>query len=452
MATKPHDAGHYVALMPNPVIAPIQGTPTYESIRRVNDALSANAAAVYNRRASDNLGYLAVTETAGVYNTLASARYTDPPQPDDTCPTTPGNNPTAAQVAATRRSWEETKEAYREHHVVAAILRRQLLAAVDPIYVAELKRDYTGFNAVAPLDILTHLYDTYAKIGPKELDANDKRMAAPWDPSQPFENLVLQIQRGVAFAAHGKEAITPERAVRVAYTIVSRTNAFAEDCRRWRESTKTKDWAAFKAHFRAAHLQWRLSAEEAAAPTAFAASAGPICPAIDPGSHPIPADTRAPLTDLHAETADAIANLAVATRADRDAITSLTATVSALRHDLRAKDDLIAKLRSDLADARRRRRRGGAPRDRRGGEQPSTADAQPSANSATRTVAPAPAPTASASGSDAAAPYYPPGHYCWTHGYRCLHSSAKCPSPLPGHCPLATKREPMGGSTANFCL
>ena len=74
------------------------------------------------------------------------------------------------------------------------LLRNQLLAAVDPIYVDELRQDYTHFARVPVRKLLQHLDTRYAKIGPEDLKANDARMASPYDPSQPFERFVRQIQ------------------------------------------------------------------------------------------------------------------------------------------------------------------------------------------------------------------------------------------------------------------
>jgi hypothetical protein len=40
-------------------------------------------------------------------------------------------------------------------------------------------------------------------------------------------------------------------------------------------------------------------------------------------------------------------------------------------------------------------------------------------------------------------------HYCWTHGYKCNHTSSNCPNPANGHKPRATARDTLGGSVAN---
>ena len=88
------------------------------------------------------------------------------------------------------------------------------------------------------------------------MENNDKRLKEPWDPSQPFKQLVKQVQDTIDLADHAGVPYTLEQIVNVAYNLVERTGIFEIDCQVWRERTATteepKKWAMFKK----AHKEW----------------------------------------------------------------------------------------------------------------------------------------------------------------------------------------------------
>ena len=60
---------------------PIVGLPTYESIKKVNDKLSKNAATISTTRGGRNYGYLAITVSPTIYATLSPTAFTPPTVP-----------------------------------------------------------------------------------------------------------------------------------------------------------------------------------------------------------------------------------------------------------------------------------------------------------------------------------------------------------------------------------
>ena len=200
-------------------------------------------------------GYLFLVLSPATMDTLSASVCIPPPKPASECPVG-GDSTTAKQLEALRHGWEEAHAAFVEYRTMHGILRRQLLAAVGSIYVDQLRAPYTQFSAVTVLALLQHLVDCYAKIGARELEENELRMAAPWAPDAPFEVFVRQIQDGLAFAERGKEPISAARVVRLAYRVISCSGLFTDDCRRWRESLAhatapvAPTWFNFLRHFR----------------------------------------------------------------------------------------------------------------------------------------------------------------------------------------------------------
>jgi len=113
--------------------------------------------------------------------------------------------------------------------------------------------------------------------------------------------------------------------------------------------------------------------------------------------------------DFHQDTVDALANLAVATAADRSSIVVLTATIQQLTQLLDCAQVELAKCPA------------GAP--------------SPMGNQRRDLVR--------------AAEHFRYGNYCWLYGFCCgkEHTSATCKWPKEGHKRKATMNNQLGGST-----
>ena len=121
--------------------------------------------------------------------------------------------------------------------------------------------------------------------------------------------------------------------------------------------------------------------------------------------------------------AEALANLATATAAGRQAVAELSISNATLTHELRTAIAKIATLQQRLASC------ACAPTPRTGKKGQIKRQQNPSRDFT---------------------PLDPDG-YCWSYGYhvsRC-HNGASCYYTLPGHQSSATRADPMGGITKN---
>ena len=121
--------------------------------------------------------------------------------------------------------------------------------------------------------------------------------------------------------------------------------------------------------------------------------------------------------------AEALANLATATAADRQAVAELSISNATLTHEFRTATATIATLQQRLANCEC------APTPRTG----KTGQKQHQQN-----------PRREFTPLD-------PNGYCWSHGYNVSrgHNGASCYNTLPGHKSAATRADPMGGSNKN---
>ena len=103
--------------------------------------------------------------------------------------------------------------------------------------------------------ILLHRMGTSPPI---DLKDNNDKFSKAWDPNQPFEILIDQIEEAVEHEDAGGQPHTPMQIVNNACTIVFNTGVFFDDCKTWRAKAEAdKTWTNFKTHFSEAQRQLR---------------------------------------------------------------------------------------------------------------------------------------------------------------------------------------------------
>ena len=71
--------------------------------------------------------------------------------------------------------------------------------------------------------ILQHLFNNYGNITPLELEDNDAKMHATWDPNSPFDCLIKQVKDSQDYADDGGQPYTTKQLLCIAYTLVFKT-------------------------------------------------------------------------------------------------------------------------------------------------------------------------------------------------------------------------------------
>jgi len=247
-----------IGSMPYPILTRIEGVPSYEDIKILNDELTGNAVTITTNLGDGLVGYARLTLTAAVYANISLHAWVPPVNPGIQALIPAGS--TSPQITALNRSFDKNFAIYADFIAVGNALKKQLLAAVNDIYLCTLKMPYIGYGNVTVLQLLTHLYSTYAKISPGDLEANDKRMKAAYDPNLPIEFLFKQIEDAVAYADHGQAPISKVQVTNRAINLITNTGLFTDECKEWKRlSADSKTWLAFKVKFAEAHQDWRES-------------------------------------------------------------------------------------------------------------------------------------------------------------------------------------------------
>ena len=176
-----------LALFPNSALPKIHGEPTYETINDVVQHMYANAATVTCPLGGGQHGHIGLIMKPALYQTLSATAFVRPLDPGPLPQYSPNIRYTAADREAVAADHKETKRFFDLCNNVDTALKRQLIEAVDDIYLEEQRNRYTGYLTVSTQDLITHLLRRYGKITPGDLNRNNQRMSEPMDPSVPID-------------------------------------------------------------------------------------------------------------------------------------------------------------------------------------------------------------------------------------------------------------------------
>ena len=168
-----------VNAFPHPTVSPIDGQPSYKTIAELQLKLNTNAASIYLHRGNGRLGLLFLTVKPAVYNTQYTVTLD--------LPTNPGQNPTipigftGLKIADIRCRHKDQVDEFQMYQQTDQTLKTILIASIDEAYIHSLRDKSIGYTNVTTLQMLTHLYNSYARISQFDIEENDKRFKQQWD-------------------------------------------------------------------------------------------------------------------------------------------------------------------------------------------------------------------------------------------------------------------------------
>jgi hypothetical protein len=170
--------------------------------------------------------------------------------------------------------WEEAVVIFRTWTNVYQALKKQIITAVEAMYLEILNNDMVGFSNTTARDMIEHLFLSYGSITVVELEHNWENMRKSWDSRQPVESLFKQIQDFVDYAEAGRVTINEAQKLQNAYTKIFATRTFHSACRRWNQRIPAEQtWNDFKTQFAAAYRQHTQMQGETAAAYGYANAA-----------------------------------------------------------------------------------------------------------------------------------------------------------------------------------
>jgi hypothetical protein len=385
-----------------PVIPPIIGTPNYETLSVIFRILSANATSVPCPLGNGQLGWLRITINEDLYNSLSNTPFVAPINPGY-APNLPAF-PTANQVSLLQATHKEQLRLWNEYNTIDRALKHQLIGAVEGKFISAIRNRITGFSTLSTRTIMEHLLYTYGRILPSEIVRNDGLFRKPFDANEPIETLYEQIEDAMQLATDANAAYNENQVLANALNLVQCTKMYRQACHEWtRKADNDKTWQNFKTHFTEAANELREDQTTGQ----------------ETGYHPHPTANNA-MADFTQETAEAFANLATATAADRGMMADLMATNKTLLDQLSLLTQEVASLRNNQQG---HNQRSNPPAAQHGGN----------------------------NGGGRLRKRYHNQNYCWTHGFDLTrnHDSTNCRFPADGHKTDATRTNNLGGSQTN---
>ena len=405
----------------HPVLTKIHGKPVYDTVRLLADEVKANAATVPTTLGGGEYGHLGLV--------LSIERYAALP---NTVPWATPVNPgifvtpvgaTGPQIEAARDVWRQRLRTYELFQATEKALIAQVVEAVDTIYLRAKFNRATGQYTGSIRAILLHLFTTYGKITPLDVQIKEQSTVNMlYTIIQPVDVIFDAIEDLADLADQGLSPLPAQRMIDMAYLLLAKEPILRQDLLHWnRRPAVDKTWANMVTHFRDAQ------SDLDSLPTA-----GDVY-----HQHHGNANSVIAIADLVAQRLLDAAEAADIHAPPESPLPTANAAVIHTDASLAIRDAaLLTQMQAMMAafapaggrNNRNNNRTNNRSRGHRSNE---------------RTPAPAapnirPARVAS------------PRAYCWSHGM-CAHPSALCNNPLAGHQNAATFANMMGGNT-NQCF
>ena len=143
-----------------------------------------NAASVSTNLGCGMIRHLCLTLYPTFYATLLTTQVVPPPNPRAT-PAIP-EGAAVPKSASICYAHDTATQAFNTFHNIECSLRQKLLDAVEDTFVRVKHKPYQWYSGYITLDLLTHLYETYALISSADWLANNKRFHEEYTPTVPI--------------------------------------------------------------------------------------------------------------------------------------------------------------------------------------------------------------------------------------------------------------------------
>ena len=158
MTTTVDYAGTYFEF---PVLTKIHGEPTYENLHTLKNQLKSNAQSLVSNLGGGAHGHLGLVLTSTEYALVSAVQYESPVHPGSLhIPSFTAQH----KSIDLREEHREKIRLFRETIDVEKALIKQIVQALDPEYLQELKDDVINSIAISLPGIFEHLFDCLAKL------------------------------------------------------------------------------------------------------------------------------------------------------------------------------------------------------------------------------------------------------------------------------------------------
>ena len=194
-----------------PSIPTTNGELTYATLHAMHEFLNSNAASVTTNLGCCTFGHLCLTLSPTFYANLSTTIVIVPPNPGAT-PVIP-SGATGPEEASICYTYDAATLAFNTFNNVDCALCQKLIGAVKDTFLRVKHKPHCRYSGSSTLDMLTHLYKTYAIISNADWLVNDKCFHEAYLPTVPIEVSWRQIDNAVAYADAGSTPYSSKQVV-----------------------------------------------------------------------------------------------------------------------------------------------------------------------------------------------------------------------------------------------
>ena len=405
MTTEYKSIEYYTSCFEYPVLDKIHGMPTFITLTKMKKQLQSNAQSITSDLGGGGHGHLGLVLTPEEYSTVSNDAYVAPVHPSVLAIP---RNADAAEAVRRENAFQKRIKLFRETVDVQKALMRQIVAAIDREYLAELRDEKTNFISKSIPEILDYLFDNFADVTAEEVMKEEERIANTfWNVIDPPMKIFTQIDDFQLLAKAAEVPRTDQMLISQALTVIQKTGDFEKGISEWfAKPTDQKTWSNFKRHFTRAHKDLRKVRGKTIRNTPYH-QANNMVEKLTSDFQTMKSDLMESMSYMGQQQDSQVYTSPTSTSSSQGIQSTITPSINAVTNEELLR--LLQQLQQQL--------------------QPPNQNLPPqNPRRITRRVV---------------------SKYCWTHG-ACAHSGKDCNTPKEGHKKEATFENRMGGSNY-FC-
>jgi hypothetical protein len=321
-----------IAGWPYPELPLITAEPTYADITTMQKRLIANLLSIPSNAGGGRHDHLRLLVTAGQYTAISPTHFGAAADPGPVALVLLG---TDGIIAANMvRMYDEQKRAFNTHINCDEAGKKLILTAFPNMYTSALEDYLLGYAGVTVRELVQCIIHAYSRIDPTQLAHCYTKMTHPYDLQYPIKTLFVQIDDGVRYdMVGGGQPYGEAHYVNIAFLLILATQGLPMACAESQHrAPNMQTWTLFKAFFTEAHRDNRMIMQTAlhsgyhAANMVTQVTEGQFQTCDVARCYPQPNDVEETIPSM----ATSLANLAMATGADRATIAALTNSLADL--------------------------------------------------------------------------------------------------------------------------
>ena len=234
-----------------PTLTRIHGEPTYFQLKELKNELKTNASSVTTDLGGGAHEHLGLVLTPAEYAAISAQAYVRPVHPGALV-----IPPGTAQHEATRLREEHKAQIrlFRETVDVEKALIKQLVAAIEPKYIRNLRNADSNAIALPLHDVLTFLFTRYGVVNADTLmDIEDKVKTMEYNLAEPLVVVFNEIEELARLGGAANNPFSDMQQVQIGLRIIKNTNDFEQGIQDWYGRPAAEHtWQNFKTHFETA--------------------------------------------------------------------------------------------------------------------------------------------------------------------------------------------------------